>query len=280
MRVSTSQMFQVSTGSMSTASSALTRIQQQIASGVRIDAVSQDAVAVAQASRLQQVKAQAAVYNANLTELDMRYGESDQSLRIVHDSLASIQSALIQSRNGTLGASELTAIGTGIQNDIASITAELSRQDSQGRPLYSSAVVDADHPALQVQPGQTMASEITLSKADQDSMTALQTATWATATGMAASTDAERAAALTQIAGLQSAALAARQVVGGRWQQVVNYQDANQAVSDGADIARSRLMDTDIAKSATDLALYSAQLQAARSMFARIQANSLFDVLR
>ena len=280
MRVSTSQMFQVSTGSMSTASSALTRVQQQVASGVRIDAVSQDVVAVTQASRLQQVKAQAAVYNANLTELDMRYGESDQSLRIVHDSLANIQSALIQSRNGTLGAGELTAIGTGIQNDIASITAELSRPDSQGRPLYSSAVVDADHPALQVQPGQTMASEITLSKADQDSLTALQTATWATAAGLAASTDADRAAALTQIAGLQSAALAARQVVGGRWQQVVNYQDANQAVSDGADIARSGLMDTDIAKSATDLALYSAQLQAARSMFARIQGNSLFDVLR
>lgn len=280
MRVSTSQMFQVSTGSMSTASTALTRVQQQIASGVRIDAVSQDAVAVTQASRLQQVKAQAAVYNANLNELDMRYGESDQSLRIVHDSLASIQSALIQSRNGVMGPRELAALGTGIQNDIASIKAELSRQDSQGRPLYSNAVVDADHPALQVQPGQTMASEITLSEEDQTSLTELETATWATADGMAASTDAERAEALTQIDGLQSAALAARQVVGGRWQQVANYQDANQAVSDAADLARSGLMDTDIAKSATDLALYSAQLQAARSMFARIQANSLFDVLR
>jgi len=280
MRVSTSQMFQVSTGSMSKTSSELTKVQQQIASGVRIDAVSQDTVAVTQASRLQQVKAQAAVYNANLNELDMRYGESDQSLSIVHDALASIQSALIQSRNGALGGSELTAIGTGIQNDIATVTAELSRRDSQGRPLYSSALVDADHPALQVQPGQTMASEITLSKVDQDSLAALQTATWATAAGMAASTDADRADALTQIAGLQSAALAARQVVGGRWQQVAHYQEANQSVSDATDLARSGLMDTDIAKSATDLALYSAQLQAARSMFARIQANSLFDVLR
>jgi len=273
-------MFQVSTGSMSTTSSALTRVQQQVASGVRIDAVSQDAVAVTQASRLQQAKAQAAVYNANLSELDMRYGESDQSLTIVHDSLASIQSALIQSRNGVMGPRELAALGTGIQNDIASIKAELSRQDSHGRPLYSNAVVDANHPALQVQPGQTMASEITLSEEDQNSLTELETATWATSDGMAASTDAERAEALTQIDGLQSAALAARQVVGGRWQQVTNYQDANQAVSDAADIARSGLMDTDIAKSATDLALYSAQLQAARSMFARIQANSLFDVLR
>jgi len=273
-------MFQVSTGSMSKTSSELTKVQQQIASGVRVDAVSQDTVAVTQASRLQQVKAQAAVYNANLNELDMRYGESDQSLSIVHDALASIQLALIQSRNGALGGSELTAIGTGIQNDIATVTAELSRRDSQGRPLYSSALVDADHPALQVQPGQTMASEITLSKVDQDSLAALQTATWATAAGMAASTDADRADALTQIAGLQSAALAARQVVGGRWQQVAHYQEANQSVSDATDLARSGLMDTDIAKSATDLALYSAQLQAARSMFARIQANSLFDVLR
>jgi hypothetical protein len=44
---------------------------------------------------------------------------------------------------------------------------------------------------------------------------------------MAASTDADRADALTQIAGLQSAALAARQVVGGRWQQVAHYQQAH-----------------------------------------------------
>jgi len=273
-------MFQVSTSSMSASSSALTKVQQRVASGNRVDAVSQDAVAVNQASRLQQVKSQAGVYNANLEELDLRYSQSDQSLSMIHDSLVRIGEALVQSRNGSLGASDLTGLGTVIENEVLSINSELSRQDSQGRPLYSGGLVDANHPTLQVQPGQTMTSEIALSQADQDSLAALKTATWTTAAGMAVSTDADRAAAVTQIAGFQSSVLATRQVLGGRWQLVAHYQDANQAVSDSAEVARSGLMDTDIAKSATDLALYSAQLQAARSMFARIQANSLFDVLR
>ena len=45
----------------------------------------------------QQAIAQAAVYNANLNELDMRYAESDQSLSVVHDALGAISELLARS---------------------------------------------------------------------------------------------------------------------------------------------------------------------------------------
>ena len=79
---------------------------------------------------------------------------------------------------------------------------------------------------------------------------------------------------------LQASALDARQQVGGRWQLVSTYQNENQAVSDSANTARTSLVGTDLVKSISDLTLFSAQLQAARSLFGRISANSLFDSLR
>jgi flagellin-like hook-associated protein FlgL len=265
---------------MSSASSAQVRVSQQIASGVRFDAVSQNAGAVTQASGLQQVMAQSGVYKSNLNELDGRYAESDQSLSVIHDSLGRIAEALGQSRNGSLNANDRNALGVTIQGEVAAIAAEIARQDSQGRAMFSGGLPDADHPALLVRPGQTLTTTIPLSAADQASLAALSSASWTSGSGLAGSSDAERAGAAALVAGLQDAALGARQAVGSNWSLVANDQDANQSVADGAEISRSALIDTDIAKSAADLATYTAQLQAARALFSRIQSTSLFDLIR
>ncbi len=265
---------------MASTSAAQTRVNQQITSGVQFDAVSQNAVAVTQASGLQQVMAQSGVYKANLNELDGRYAESDQSLSVIHDSLGRIAEALGQSRNGALSTNDRTALGVTIQGEVAAIAAELARKDSQGRAMFSGGSADADHPALQVRPGQTLATAIPLSAADQASLSALGSASWTSGPGLAGSSDAQRASAVALVAGLQDAALGARQAVGGSWALVGNYQDANQSVADGAQVSRSALIETDVAKSAADLATYTAQLQAARALFSRIQSTSLFDIIR
>ncbi len=265
---------------MAALETSIAQVQQSIASGLRNDAVSQDITAVTQASGLQEVIAQAAVYNANLDELDMVYAESDQSLSVVHDALASISELLGRSRNGALTASDRNALGVAIAGHVDQVFAELARNDSQGRPLYSGGVADADHAGRLVRPGLTMGTEIALTQGLQDRMTALRSAAWASGPGLSGVVDADRAAALAEVSELQSAALAARQAVGGRWELVLGLQEANQAVSDNARAARSKLVDTDIAKAAADLATYTAQLQAARAMFSRIQSTSLFDVIR
>ncbi len=280
MRVSTNQIYQVSTDALNSSLASSTAEQQRISSGNRIDAVSQDVAAVTQASGLLAVKAQAAIFNSNLDELDMRYAESDQSLSVIHGALGRISEALAQSRNAALSASDRSALGVTIQSDAAAIAAELKRSDSQGRPLYSGGVADANRPALLVRPGQTLGAEITLSQADQDSIAALAGSGWASGAGLASSTNEQRAAAQALVTRLQASALDARQQVGGRWQLVSTYQNENQAVSDSANTARTSLVGTDLVKSISDLTLFSAQLQAARSLFGRISANSLFDSLR
>lgn len=280
MRVSTSQIYQSSTDAMTNSASRTQQAQQRISSGVRIDAVSQDSTAVTQASRLQQVMAESAVYSANLDELDMRHAEADLSLSVVHDALGRLSNLLVSSRNGALQPRDRAAIGASVQAEVQTIQAELQRRDSQGRPLYNGGVADDAHPALLVRPGQTVSTEIPLGQALQDRLTKLAGAAWASGAGMAASTDADRAAALVEVQALQSSALGARQVVGGRWEQLSRDLDANLAVSDSAEMARSALVDTDVARTAADLATYTAQLQAARAMFSRIQSTSLFDTIR
>jgi hypothetical protein len=254
--------------------------QKRISSGVRIDTASQDVTAVTQASSLSAVKAQAAIFGRNLDDLDSRYAQSDQSLSVIHDALGRIAEALAQSQNAALSDSDRRALGATIQGDAEAIAAELKRSDSQGRALYSGGVADADHPELLVRPGQTLAAEITLSQDDQNSILALAGNDWANGAGLAMSTSSQRVDAQALVRRLQDAALGARQEVGGRWQLVSTYQSENQTVSDSATAALTSLVGTDMVKSIADLSLYSAQLQAARSLFGRISANSLFDSLR
>ncbi|WP_439114075.1 flagellin [Hydrogenophaga sp.] len=278
MRVSTAQMYQVPAEAVGSGSAAMAREIGRIASGRSVDAVSQDVAAVSQASRLTQVKARTEVHGANLAELDMRYAEADLSLSAIGDALLRMGEALARSRNGALADDAQNALSTGLQMEAQAIVAELGRRDSQGRQIYSGGVADPAHPALEVRPGQTLPSEVTLGAEQQAALEGLIKQDWVMA--LASSNDAQRAAAAQQVEALRTAVVDARGAVGARWSLVGIYQDANQGVADAAVAARSSLMDTDLAQAASDLATYSAQLQAARSMFGRIESTSLFDLIR
>lgn len=278
MRVSTAQMYQVPADAVGSGSAAMAREIARISSGRSVDAVSQDVAAVSQASRLTQVKARTDVHSANLAELDMRYAEADLSLSAIGDALLRMGEALARSRNGALANDAQNALSTGLQMEAQAIVAELGRRDSQGRPIYSGGVADPDHPALEVRPGQTLPSEVTLGAEPQAALAGLIKQDWVLA--LSSTNDAQRAAAAEQVEALRTAVVDARGAVGSRWSLVGSYQDANQGVADAAVAARSSLMDTDLAQAASDLATYSAQLQAARSMFGRIESTSLFDLIR
>lgn len=278
MRVSTAQMYQVPADAVGSGSAAMEREIGRISSGRGIDAVSQDVAAVSQSSRLTQVKARTEVHAANLAELDMRYAEADLSLSVMGDALLRMGESLARSRNGALAPDALNALSTGLRIEAAAIQAELARRDSQARPIFSQGVADANHPALEVRPGQTMSSEVTLEGSAETALAGLIGQDWVLQ--LASTTDAERAKAADQIEALRAAVLDARGSVGSRWSLVATYQDANQGVADAAVAARSSLADTDLAQAASNLATYSAQLQAARSMFGRIESTSLFDLIR
>jgi flagellin-like hook-associated protein FlgL len=271
-------MYQVSGDAVSSNSTAVMREQQRISSGRRLDAVSQDANAVTQDSRLTEAKAQLSIHQSNLDELDARYGEADLSLSSIGDALSRLHALIQQSRNGALGPSALASFQASISQEVQSIRAELKRADSQGRNLYSDGVTDADHPPLEVRPGQSMGTEIPLSSADATTLTNLSDAAWAT--NIAASSDAERAAAGTQLQQLQESLLSTRSRVGANWQLVQTYRDANASADVQLSASQSVLMDTNVAKSAAALATYSAQLQASRTLFGKLDQNNLFSLIR
>ena len=466
MRVSTSQMFQQSVDSMMASSSAVSQAQQNITNGGRVNSASQDVTAVKLSSQLLLVQKQAAVFSANIDELDTRFAEADASLASVGNALQHLNELMTQSRNGALSANDLAALASQANLDATAVGAEMNRTDSQGRKIYSYtsaevgaslddataraaaassaktaaehdlltaraslvlaseafnvatsagqplAIADAQtvltaaraevnrlggdphasepggvisvetanlaaanaavttwlgrkasladsHPKLEVRPGQVMDTEVLFSAANLSDLQGLDPQALAkavTGTGKkssflqmsAAATqaainalpsdpsdqvtkdqlkklqdqldsatkfeaaqndlktstdpdkivsanrtiasrqaavfgaqDQDRADAETTISNLLDATLQARGKVGANWSVLTDYQDTNQSFVLAAQQSLSKMQDTDVAKSVSDLANYQAQLQAARAIFNRIQsATSLFDLIR
>jgi|GEM_PF-1367481 len=413
MRVSTSQMFQVSLDAISASNAAVMQAQQAIASGTRVDAASQDIAAVRLSSQLLETQRQAGVFNANIDELDIRFSESDVSLASLADSLGHMAEVMVQARNGALDAGSLATFGMQLELDAEAVRAEMKRTDSQARPIYSytSEEIDAalnaqlakaaaasgaiaqgsagsaaddlaaanqaialwtarrdelaqTHPALAVRPGQTMNAQVSLDAETRSALRALgggALAAAVTGNGVRASTarlgasearaqlataqaatppddalvlrlqarvvdataleaaqaslaaemarpaaerdgaaiaaanrtidndrqqlkaaqDQDLADAQSHIGALLADVQQARGSVGARWSVLSNYQDVNASFALAAQTALSRIQDTDVAASISDLSNYQAQLVAARAMFNKIQsAVSLFDLFR
>lgn len=413
MRVSTSQMFQVSLDAISSSNAAVMQAQQAIASGTRVDAASQDIAAVRLSSQLLETQRQAGVFSANIDELDIRFSESDVSLAALADSLGHMADVMIQARNGAVDAASLATFGMQLELDAEAVRAEMKRTDSQARPIYSYTSEEIDtalneqlakaaaataaiaqgnagsaaddlaaanqaiavwtarrdelaqtHPALAVRPGQTMNAQVSLESDARSALrslgmgklaaaitgngvlastarlsasearaqlvaaqaatppdsalvqrlqtrvvdaTALEDARTALAAEMAkpaAERDGETVAAANRtiandqrllkaaqdqdlvdtqalVGDLLAQVQQARGSVGARWSVLSNYQDVNASFALAAQTALSKIQDTDLAASISDLSNYQAQLVAARAMFSKIQsAASLFDLFR
>ena len=278
MRVSSSQLFDQALGALQRSTSSTLDAQRSLSSGTRYNRASQAPLALAEASRQTERLARTGVFQDNLAALDSHYAEADLSLAAINDSLAHAQAQLISARNGALGAASLTAIGASLQVDLQSIQAELQRPDVQGRPLYNAGPDAPDRPPLEVMPGVTLARDLGLSSSTQQALAGLAQQPWAN--NLPGNADAALAAGLTQLQQLQDAVLSARGSVGGRWAQVVVLQDTHSAAVFVSEQARSQLVDTDIAAQASALAQSSAQLEAARTLFSKIQSGSLFSALR
>jgi len=130
-------MFQQSVDSMMASSSAVSQAQQNITNGGRVNSASQDVTAVKLSSQLLLVQKQAAVFSANIDELDTRFAEADASLASVGNALQHLNELMTQSRNGALSANDLAALASQANLDATAVGAEMNRTDSQGRKIYS-----------------------------------------------------------------------------------------------------------------------------------------------
>lgn len=137
MRISTAEIFRQAVNTMNQQQLSLSKIQEQISTGLRLRTAADDPAAASRILNLEQ----------NLNDLD-RMGENaglaSQRLAIVEDTLSEINDNLsrireltVQANSGTLGSTELKLINTEIEQRFDALLQLSNRQDAEGHYLFA-----------------------------------------------------------------------------------------------------------------------------------------------
>lgn len=137
MRVSTSQIYTSGTLNMNRTQSDLFRLQNQIATGRRILAPSDDPVASAQALVTTQSQAVNQQYLENQQNAKVQLSMAETQLGGVTDVLQYIRERAVQLGNGALGDTQRGYIATDLQRKFDELVALANSQNGEGQYLFS-----------------------------------------------------------------------------------------------------------------------------------------------
>lgn len=143
MRVSTSQIYQSATASMSGRQSELLRIQQQMSTGLRLLSPADDPLAAAQAQGYAQARDVSAQYSKNVDAARTALAIGESALGEAGDVLQDARERLVQGANGSLSDSDRAAIALDLQARYDQLVSIANRQDGQGRYLFAGYLEDA-----------------------------------------------------------------------------------------------------------------------------------------
>lgn len=137
MRISTAQIFQQGVTSMLNTQSELAKTQQQLATGKRILAPSDDPAASAQAMQLDQVVEATNQFQRNADFVDAKLGLEETVLIDAGNMLQRVRELAVRANNDTLSAGDRGAIAVEVEGILEDIFQLANTQDSSGEYLFS-----------------------------------------------------------------------------------------------------------------------------------------------
>jgi flagellar hook-associated protein 3 FlgL len=307
MRISTQQIYDSSITSIQQQASDVMKSQTQIASGRKYQNVSDSPQAVGYGMKLDFDKAQYDMFTINQKKMAERISNADAQLVSINSALAKFKQVVVQSGSafaqGTLSTT-LYQQAVSLRDSIKSFA---QAKDTSGQPVLVNLDGSSDSLGrvaidlnVTVDEGVSLAEsmgtydnnpDLVIDEDDNpviddygnpvkesavpgrtDILTVLDGIVAKLQAGTAPNTDDSRNVdnAITQIRGAQVK-------VGIMNAQVNNALDSVELKKVNAENARSEVLDTDIAESSANLAKSQALLQAAQSIFAKIQSSTLFD---
>jgi flagellar hook-associated protein 3 FlgL len=294
MRISTQQIYDSGTTSIQNLTNDVMNYQTQISSGKKYQNASDSPQAVGYGLKLAFDKAQFDMYTINQKKVAQSVNDADAQLTSISSALARFKQIVVQSG----GAFAQGTLSTTLYQQAASLRDSIKSfaqaKDSSGQPILvnlqdAAAIVgkvtidqniSVDKAVSLVESmgvygnGDPIPPAITRRAVDgkQDILSLLDSIGSKLQAGTKpSSTDSTNLdASIAQVRGSQVK-------VGIINAQVNNAQDSVELKKVNADNARSAVLDTDIAESSANLGKSQALLQAAQSIFAKIQSSSLFD---
>lgn len=311
MRVSTPALFNNSLANILNQQAAVAKAQDQVASGVKFKTAGEDPSGMAQVMALQQAQVEHTQLMGNVTTLRQRMGTEENALASAGDVLSRVRELAIQANTATVSPENRQQIATELQQLKAQLIDISNTSDGIGHYVFG-GTQDSSKPFAETAGGisysgtQTVRELAvgegrTMVEGDSGDTTFLRIANSSggntdlfarvqnviDATLADTSTDAARtlnkaqfATAIGDIDGGITHLSTVRASVGSRLATLDDVDDRLQGLDTQLKTTMSEVRDLDYAESISRLQLHTLSLQAAQSVFAKVQGLSLFNYLR
>lgn len=253
----------------------IARTQIEVSTGRRILSASDDPVAAARVATIRQAQSDDSVWKANLSLGGSLSAQADSVLQTMSERLARAQELIVAGANQSLSPADRVTVGLelrGIADEIDSLAATRS---SLGDPLFASG------PATAIRFGESTVFAPVPARADvfETGGSAISALVRTAATSVDSGNAAQIGTSLTAIKGSVDHVADANADVGVRGARIERLRET--LASRGIEYAseRSGLEDTDLSEAIARLNGQTITLQAAQAAFARINSQTLFDIL-
>jgi flagellar hook-associated protein 3 FlgL len=263
----------------------IARSQTEISTGKRIQAPSDDPVAAARISSIARSQANDTAFKSNLNLAAALSDRADTALKSVGTALDRANELMVEGANGTLSDDDRAAITLELRSIAEDVGALKDSKDSRGGPLFMSGgslrIPVASGVSIEaVGTREDVFESVPTSSGPQDLAAIVSAAADAlslsdpTARAAAVATSADNvAAAVAHVAGARGE----QGALGGRIDQLVERQaDSGLQLEE----ERTNLESTDVTAAIARLQSQQLTLQAAQAVFSRVNASTLFDILR
>jgi flagellar hook-associated protein 3 FlgL len=263
----------------------IARSQTEISTGKRILAPSDDPVAAARISSIARGQANDTAFKSNLNLASALAARADTTLKSVGTALDRAQELMVQGANGTLSDGDRAAIALELRSIADEIGAEKDTRDTRGGQLFMSGgslrIPVASGVSIEaVGTREGVFESVPTNSGPQD----LAAIVSAAADALSLSDPAARAAAVATSVDAVGAAVdhvanarGAQGALAGRIDQLIARQaDSGLQMEE----ERSNMESTDVTAAIAKLQSRQLTLQAAQAVFSRVNASTLFDILR
>ncbi len=276
MRISSRQLTDASQQSMMKSSVETSGWQQRISSGQRYEKASQNSAASGRSVELATRQSRIEYFKGNQTAVENSMSEIDSQITGVRNALATMTEIGVQARNGTMGASGLSALSQRADQTVELIKSLSGASNAAGLPMFADEGI-----TLEIEPGFKLPINMTRTAVFGEGEKGNE-AVLAACDSLAATLAKGETPTLEQMTALSTAAdtVMSAQVKSGL---VLGQIDSSRAVmvanTDAVSSERSALLDTDVLEASTQLASSQTQLEAARNIFTRLSQTGLFNKL-
>lgn len=261
------------------------RLQTHISTGTRIQAPSDDPAGSARISEIARLQANDASFKSNLELAASLSARADTQLGSLSQLMTRAAELMVQASNGTLGADSRAAVALELRSIADEIDTISAAKDSRGLPLFSTSEVlgipVAEGLVLTPLPTRAAIFDGVATAGGPQSLSQIITGA---ADALTEPDPALRAAAIGAALDAVNAGadhvFSARGEQGARGNRIDNLLESLANSSLQLTEERSGIEDTDVIETIARLQARQLTLQAAQAVFARVNQNTLFDILR